>query len=66
MATFSRYDNRWDSHGNRRSEEELDRMEQEFNQQQKLKFQKRMKTIISGVVGFFCGLVIGYIYGRSK
>ncbi len=53
MATFSRYDNRWDSHGNRRSEEELDRMEQEFNQQQKLKFQKRMKTIISGVVGFF-------------
>ena len=53
MATFSRYDNRWDSHGNRRSEEELDRMEEEFNQQQKLKFQKRMKTIISGVVGFF-------------
>ena len=53
MATFSRFDNRWDSHGNRRSEEELDRMEQEFNQQQKLKFQKIMKTIISGVVGFF-------------
>jgi len=53
MATFSRYDNRWDSHGNRRSEEELDRMEEEFNQQQKLKFQKTMKTIISGVVGFF-------------
>jgi regulator of protease activity HflC (stomatin/prohibitin superfamily) len=53
MATFSRFDNRWDSRGNRRSEEELDRMEQEFNQQQKLKFQKIMKTIISGVVGFF-------------
>jgi regulator of protease activity HflC (stomatin/prohibitin superfamily) len=53
MATFSRYDNRWDSRGNRRSDEELDRMEEEFNQQQKLKFQKRMKTIISGVVGFF-------------
>jgi len=51
MATFSRFDNRWDSRGNRRSEEELDRMEQEFNQQQKLKFQKIMKTIISGVVG---------------
>lgn len=53
MATFSRYDNRWDSRGNRRSDEELDRMEQEFNQQQKLKFQKMVKTIISGVVGFF-------------
>lgn len=53
MATFSRYDNRWDSRGNRRSDEELDRMEQEFNQQQKLKFRKLMKTIISGVVGFF-------------
>jgi regulator of protease activity HflC (stomatin/prohibitin superfamily) len=53
MATFSRYDNRWDSRGNRRSDEELDRMEQEFNQEQKLKFQKMMKTIISGVVGFF-------------
>ena len=53
MATFSRYDNRWDSRGNRRSDEELDRMEEEFNQQQKLKFKKRMKTIISGVVGFF-------------
>jgi regulator of protease activity HflC (stomatin/prohibitin superfamily) len=53
MAQFSRFDNRWDSRGNRRSEEELDRMEEEFNQQQKLKFQKTMKTIISGVVGFF-------------
>ncbi len=53
MAKFNRYDNRWDAYGNRRSEEQLDRMEDEFNQQQKLKFRKLMKTIISGVVGFF-------------
>lgn len=53
MATFNRYDHRWDSRGNRRSEEELNRMEEEFNQQQKLKLKKNMKTIISGVVGFF-------------
>ncbi len=53
MATFNRYDHRWDGYGNRRSDEVLDRMEQEFNEQQKLKFQKIMKTIISGVVGFF-------------
>lgn len=53
MAKFSRYDNRWDNYGNRRSEEELDRMEKEFNQEEELKIKKRMKTIISGVVGFF-------------
>jgi regulator of protease activity HflC (stomatin/prohibitin superfamily) len=53
MAKFSRYDYRWDNHGNRRSEEELDRLEQEFNKEQQLKFQKKMRTIISGVVGFF-------------
>lgn len=53
MATFNRYDHRWDGRGNRRSDEDLDRMEQEFNEQKKLKFQKIMKTIISGVVGFF-------------
>jgi regulator of protease activity HflC (stomatin/prohibitin superfamily) len=53
MASFSRYDNQWDNRGNRRSSEELDRMEEEFNKQQQLKFKKTMKTIITGVVGFF-------------
>jgi regulator of protease activity HflC (stomatin/prohibitin superfamily) len=53
MAKFSRYDNRWDNRGNRRSEEELDRMEQEFNYNQSLKIKKMAKTIITGVVGFF-------------
>ncbi len=53
MARFNRYDNRWDSRGNRRSEEELDRMEEEFNQQEQIKLKRKMKTLISGLVGFF-------------
>jgi regulator of protease activity HflC (stomatin/prohibitin superfamily) len=54
MATFSRYDNRWDWNNRReRSDEELDQMEQEFNQKQKLKQIKMVKTITAGVLGFF-------------
>jgi regulator of protease activity HflC (stomatin/prohibitin superfamily) len=53
MNKFSRYNNRWDNYGNRRSDEELDRMEQEFNLKQEQKIKKTMKAIISGVVGFF-------------
>ena len=53
MARFDRFDNRYDNRGNRRSEEELDRMEEEFNKEQQLKFKRKMKTILSGVVGFF-------------
>ena len=53
MAKFSRYDNRWDNYGNRRSDEELDRMELEFNQEQKIKQTKFMRNILVGVIGFF-------------
>lgn len=53
MASFNRYDHRWDSRGNRRSEEELDQMEQEFNELEKIKQQKFMKNILAGVVAFF-------------
>lgn len=53
MAKFNRYNQRWDNLGNRRSEEELDRMESEFNQSQQIRQTKIMKTIISGIVGFF-------------
>jgi regulator of protease activity HflC (stomatin/prohibitin superfamily) len=52
MANFRRYDYQWDMKGNRRSEEELDRMEEQFNQEQKLKQQKMTKTITGGVLGF--------------
>lgn len=58
MATFRRYDNRYDHRGNRRSEEELDQMEQEFNYNQKLKFKKMVKTIISAVIGFVLLMVL--------
>ena len=37
MAKFNRYNQRWDNLGNRRSEEELDRMESEFNQSKQIK-----------------------------
>ncbi len=53
MASFSRYDNQYDRYGNRRTKEELDRMEAEFNQEQSLKNKKTMKAILTGVVGFF-------------
>ena len=34
MAKFNRYPNQWDDRGNRISEDELNRLEQEFNQKQ--------------------------------
>lgn len=53
MEKFNRYNLRWDDHGNRRSEEELDQMELEFNNQQKQRQTKIMKSILIGVAGFF-------------
>jgi regulator of protease activity HflC (stomatin/prohibitin superfamily) len=53
MEKFNRYNLRWDDHGNRRSEEELDQMELEFNNQQKERQTKIMKSILIGVAGFF-------------
>jgi regulator of protease activity HflC (stomatin/prohibitin superfamily) len=53
MTKFNRYNFRWDDNGNRRSEEELDRMEQEFNNYQNQRIKKMAKLITSGIVGFF-------------
>ena len=53
MAKFSRYTHQYDSFGKRRSEDELNRLEEEFNQQQQLKTKKMIKTITTGVIGFF-------------
>jgi regulator of protease activity HflC (stomatin/prohibitin superfamily) len=53
MEKFNRYNLRWDDHGNRRSEEELDQMELEFNNQQKERQTKIMKSILIGVAAFF-------------
>jgi regulator of protease activity HflC (stomatin/prohibitin superfamily) len=53
MAKFSRYDYRWDERGNRRSEEELDQLETQFNKEQEQKLKQIMRNILIGVVGFF-------------
>ncbi len=53
MRAFNRYDNRWDSYGRQRSNEELDRMESEFYQEQKIKQKQIMRNILIGVATFF-------------
>jgi regulator of protease activity HflC (stomatin/prohibitin superfamily) len=53
MATFRRYDYQYDNYGRRRSNEEIDQLEQEFNQKQKQKQIKMVKTITAAIVGFF-------------
>ena len=53
MAEFPRWNYRYDEYGNRRSEEELDQLENEFNQNKQLKFKKMTKVIGSSVLGFF-------------
>jgi len=53
MAKFSRYNNQWDSRGNRRSEDELNRLEEEFNQQQQIKTKKNDKISYLR----YCGII---------
>lgn len=59
MASFDRYNHRWDARGNRRSEEELDRMEKEFNQIQNQKVKKMVRNILIGV-GVFILLMVSF------
>jgi regulator of protease activity HflC (stomatin/prohibitin superfamily) len=53
MASFSRYDYRYDNHGNRLSEEEIDKLEIKFNQEQQQKRNQFMRNILMGVGVFF-------------
>ena len=53
MASFSRYDYRYDSRGNRLSEEEIDKLENKFNQEQQQKRVQIMRNILIGVGLFF-------------
>jgi regulator of protease activity HflC (stomatin/prohibitin superfamily) len=53
MAKFNYFNNRYNSYGVRRTDEELKQMEQEFNLNQQLKIKKMTKTIVSSIVGFF-------------
>jgi regulator of protease activity HflC (stomatin/prohibitin superfamily) len=58
MEKFRRYDHLYDNNGRRRTNEELDRMEQEFNQQKQFKLKKMYKLIVSGIVGLFLMLFL--------
>jgi regulator of protease activity HflC (stomatin/prohibitin superfamily) len=53
MKAFNRYDNRFDSYGNRRTDEQLNKLEQEFNQAQQQKQKQIMRNILIGVGLFF-------------
>jgi regulator of protease activity HflC (stomatin/prohibitin superfamily) len=53
MASFNRYNYHIDNNGRRRSEEEIDRLEIEFNQEQQQKRKQIMRNILIGVGVFF-------------
>jgi regulator of protease activity HflC (stomatin/prohibitin superfamily) len=51
MAKFDRYQYRYNDYGNRRSDEELDKMELEFNLEQNKNKERVMKLIIGSIIG---------------
>ena len=53
MATFQRYNYRYDDYGNRRSEEEINELEVQFNQKQQLKQKQMTKLIMGSIIGLF-------------
>ena len=53
MATFQRYNYRYDDYGNRRSEEEINELEVQFNQKQQLKQKQMTKLITGSIIGLF-------------
>ena len=58
MAKFDRYDHRYNQYGIRRTDEEIDQMQIEFNQKQQLKFKKMFKTIGASIIGVFLLVVL--------
>jgi regulator of protease activity HflC (stomatin/prohibitin superfamily) len=52
MAKYSRFDNQYDPYGNRRTREQLDELEREFNNKQQLKLKQMIKKIGLGIVAF--------------
>jgi len=51
--TFNRYDYRFDRYGNRRTDEEINKLETEFNQEQQQKRKQIMRNILIGIGLFF-------------
>ena len=58
MATFHRYDYLYDERGNRRTEEELQHLENEFNLNEQLKIKQMIKTIGASIIGFILLVVL--------
>jgi regulator of protease activity HflC (stomatin/prohibitin superfamily) len=58
MAKFDYSNNRYNSYGVRRTDEELKQMEQEFNLNQQLKIKKMTKTIGVSILGLILLLVL--------
>ena len=58
MAKFDRYDHRYNQYGIRRTDEEIDQIQIEFNQKQQLKFKKMTKAIVSSIVGIILMTVL--------
>jgi regulator of protease activity HflC (stomatin/prohibitin superfamily) len=54
MASFSRYDYRYNEYGNRRTEEEIDQLEREFIKNEQLK----QKEMIKGIGGAILAIVL--------
>jgi len=58
MATFQRYNYRYDDYGNRRTDEQIDELETQFNLEQKQKQSKMFKTIGASIIGFITLMVL--------
>jgi regulator of protease activity HflC (stomatin/prohibitin superfamily) len=61
MATFNRSNYRYDGMLNRRSEEELDQMEQEFNEKEKQKVMSWVKRTLGGF-----GIIVAFAFFTSS
>ena len=58
MASFSRYDYRYNEYGNRRTEEEIDQLEREFIKNEKSKQNKMIKAIGGGILAIVLSIFL--------
>jgi regulator of protease activity HflC (stomatin/prohibitin superfamily) len=58
MASFSRYDYRYNEYGNRRTEEEIDQLEKEFIKNEKSKQNKMIKAIGGGILAIVLSIFL--------
>jgi regulator of protease activity HflC (stomatin/prohibitin superfamily) len=58
MATYNKYRNNYDENGNRRTDDEVSKLEKEFNNKQQLKIKQMIKKILVGLGVFIVSLVL--------